>query len=314
MPGGIFISYRREDSAGIAGRIYDRLAGRYGREKVFFDVNSIAHGDDYVRVLSDRVGDCDALIVIIGRDWLKISDEHHRRRLDDPHDYVRVEIETALERVKVFPVIVDGAIMPTPEALPDGLKALARRQKVDISHDRFDADAERLTNALIFVERENRPSAVQAPVESPNPGPIRRDAINAVAIKPPKPGRILDPDDLQKGRWGGRAGREGRKLVAVLDQVRKSYFFVNLVVSATDGSPLVGPVIFHLHDSFAISVIHIRRIREQSWAMLEEVSTEGVFTVGVQVKDRNNRWTSLELDLATLPGLPKRFRTLCVTG
>ena len=157
MSGGIFISYRRGDSAGFAGRIYDRVANRLNRERVFFDVDNIELGADFVRVLSDRVGECDALVAIIGRDWLSATDEENRRRLDDPDDFVRIEIETALRRdIPVIPVLVDGAAMPRKESLPEPLKPLARRQGLGISHERFDADSERLTKALAFVEEARR--------------------------------------------------------------------------------------------------------------------------------------------------------------
>ena len=96
--GGVFISYRREDTAGFAGRIYDRLARRLGRDSVFIDVDNIAPGLDFVEVLSERVGQCDALVAVIGRGWASSADKDNRRRIDDPHDFVRIEIEAALER------------------------------------------------------------------------------------------------------------------------------------------------------------------------------------------------------------------------
>lgn len=157
MSGGIFISYRREDSAGFAGRIYDRLTSRLERERIFFDVDNIEPGLDFVKVLSDRVGACDALVAIIGKDWLSARDKHNRRRLDDPNDFVRIEIEAALERdIRVIPVLVDGACMPRQADLPPSLKMLARRQGLEISHTRFDSDAVRLTKALALVEEECR--------------------------------------------------------------------------------------------------------------------------------------------------------------
>ena len=123
MSGGVFISYRREDAAGFAGRIYDRLIQTLGRESVFIDVDNIPAGLDFVDVLSERVGRCDALIAVIGRNWLAAADRDNRRRLDDPNDFVRIEIGSALERsVPVIPVLVDGAAMPNADDLPDGLE------------------------------------------------------------------------------------------------------------------------------------------------------------------------------------------------
>ena len=127
MTGGVFISYRRDDSAASAGRVYDRLARRLGAENVFFDVDNIPPGVDFVDVLSERVGKCDALVAVIGRDWTSAAGKDNRRRLDDPNDFVRIEIEAALTRgVRVIPVLVEGAAMPGADELPESLKKLAR--------------------------------------------------------------------------------------------------------------------------------------------------------------------------------------------
>src|SRR5215472_13765092 len=108
--GGIFISYRREETAANAGRLYDRLSGRFGEDRVFMDVDSIAYGVDFTRAVVDAVSGCDVLLVLIGRDWLAITDGKGRRRLDNSDDWVRVEIETALQRdIRVVPMLVDGA-------------------------------------------------------------------------------------------------------------------------------------------------------------------------------------------------------------
>jgi hypothetical protein len=96
VAGGVFISYRREDSGGFAGQIYDRLTRNLGPDNVFFDVDSIAPGVDFIDTLNDRLGRCDALVAVIGKSWLSIADGDNRRRLDDPTDYVRLEIEAAL--------------------------------------------------------------------------------------------------------------------------------------------------------------------------------------------------------------------------
>ena len=189
--GVVFISYRREDAAGFAGRIYDRLAQTLGRENVFIDVDNIPAGLDFVDVLSDRVGRCDALIAIVGKHWLTSANEDNSRRLDDANDFVRVEIEAALNRnVPVIPVLVDGAVMPRADELPDGLKKLVRRQGIDVSHNRFDSDAERLTDALARIEgrQPERPSASAASRASEPASPyksaagVRRLAAAAAAI------------------------------------------------------------------------------------------------------------------------------------
>ena len=124
---------------------------------------------------------------------------------------------------------------------------------------------------------------------------------------PPSPLPVRHKDDIQKDRWGGTEGRDGRVLEAHLGEVTAHDFDVDLIVRSTDGSVLEGPVIFHLHDTFSRSRIAIRTIREGSWAALQEVNSYGVFTAAAQVRNRLGSWTSLELDLKGLKGLPRRF-------
>ena len=108
--GRIFISYRRGDTSATAGRLFDRLEGRFGVGSVFMDVDTIEPGLDFVEVIGGAVGSCDVLLALIGARWLGAVDEHGRRRLDDPDDFVVLEITTALERgIRVIPVLVDGA-------------------------------------------------------------------------------------------------------------------------------------------------------------------------------------------------------------
>src|SRR5215471_5118129 len=95
--GGVFISYRRQESSGITGRLYDRLAGRFGDDQVFMDVDTIALGADFTQVITQAVSNCTVLLAVIGPGWLTATDEDGQRRLDDPDDIVRVEIHTALE-------------------------------------------------------------------------------------------------------------------------------------------------------------------------------------------------------------------------
>src|SRR5262245_6738119 len=127
-PGGIFVSYRREDTAQAAGRLSDRLRDRFGAKRIFIDVESIGLGLDFVEVITKALGSCDLLLALIGNEWLTVVDDEGRRRLDDEHDYVRIEIEAALQRnIRVVPILVDGARMPRTEELPQGLHALVRR-------------------------------------------------------------------------------------------------------------------------------------------------------------------------------------------
>jgi len=180
MGGQIFISYRREDTEGYTGRLYDRLHGRFPQNKIFIDVDSIEPGVDFVKAIEASVASCDVLVAVIGKRWLTVS-EGRRRRLDNPQDYVRLEIGTALQRgIRVIPVLVEGALMPQSDQLPDDLKALTRRNALNVSHDRFLADAERLTTA---VERalEDARVELQRPEEEKERLPAPAEAV----IPPP---------------------------------------------------------------------------------------------------------------------------------
>ena len=148
-PGRIFISYRREETAYPAGWLYDRLADHFGSSQVFKDVDSIELGDDFVEVITSAVGACDVLLAVIGPEWLTITDAHGRRRLDNPDDFVRLEIEAALSRrVRVIPILVDGASMPRADELPDSMAILERRQALELSPARFAFDTGRLLKVL----------------------------------------------------------------------------------------------------------------------------------------------------------------------
>jgi hypothetical protein len=193
--GTVFISYRREDSAPSAGRIYDRLAQRMGPDNVFFDVENIQPGSDFAHVLAESVGDCDALVAVIGRRWISSTDENNQRRLDDPNDFVRIEIEAALQRdVRVIPVLVDGAAMPKSKDLPEALKRLSRKQGIEISHTRFDSDVERLTRALSLIEKQLLKAAIPASLEN-----TRAATPTNVGILTPKVELLFSPKDPGSG-------------------------------------------------------------------------------------------------------------------
>lgn len=145
----IFISYRRQDSEGYVGRLYDHLTGHFGPEDIFMDVSSIEPGVDFVQVLEQAVAACDVLIAVIGPQWLTISDGSGQRRLDQWNDFVRIEIASALRQGKlVIPALVGAARMPSAPDLPEDLAPLARRNAVELSHQRFAYDVERLVTAV----------------------------------------------------------------------------------------------------------------------------------------------------------------------
>ena len=152
----IFISYRREDSAPYAGRLYDRLSQRFGADQVFMDVDTIKPGVDFVEIVEAAVGSCDVLIAVIGKHWLSLTGRDGQRRLDHPEDFVRLEVATALKRnVRTIPVLVEGAIMPRSDELPDDLVPLARRHALELSDARWAFDTGRLIKILEEVLDEH---------------------------------------------------------------------------------------------------------------------------------------------------------------
>ncbi len=149
MSGQIFISYRREESRWSARSLHDRLAQRFDRKQIFMDVDSVGLGEDFVKTIEETVGSCDVLIAVIGAHWLTSTDAQGGRRLDNPEDFVRTEIATALRRhIRVIPVLVDGASMPQSADLPDDLKPLVRRNALLVGDTHFDDDCRRLMAAI----------------------------------------------------------------------------------------------------------------------------------------------------------------------
>jgi hypothetical protein len=145
----IFISYRRDDAEGQAGRLFDDLVKYFGPSAVFMDVTGIEPGRDFRRVIDEHVASCGVLLALIGKDWLDAKDQSGARRLDDPTDFVRLETASALKRdIPVVPVLVQGAKMPRAEQLPDVLKELAYRNGVELTHARWDSDVDVLAKQL----------------------------------------------------------------------------------------------------------------------------------------------------------------------
>jgi hypothetical protein len=147
---GIFISYRRQDSQSAAGRLADSLKEHLPEAAVFRDVETIEAGVDFVDAINAALESCGVLLAVIGPRWISIQDDAGQRRLDDPNDYTRLELATGLGRsdVRVIPVLVDGAAMPAVETLPDDLKALARRNALELTDKRWEYDVSQLVATL----------------------------------------------------------------------------------------------------------------------------------------------------------------------
>jgi hypothetical protein len=133
----IFISYRRDDSAGYAHAIHSRLLQHFSQDQVFMDVDTMEPGVDFVREIEKAVGECDVLVALIGKRWVG-GEAGGTSRLDDTKDFVRLEISTALARdIRVIPVLVDGMIMPDEDSLPAPVKLITRRNAIELSDFKF---------------------------------------------------------------------------------------------------------------------------------------------------------------------------------
>lgn len=149
MPGTIFINYRKDDTRWNALALYNELQKYFEKDQLFKDFNTILPGDDFVVSIENALRKCDVLLVLIGPAWLNMKDDTGRRRLDDPDDFVVLEISTALTRnIQVIPVLIDNTPMPKASELPESMRSLYRRQFVEISNTRFEDDVHNLAEAI----------------------------------------------------------------------------------------------------------------------------------------------------------------------
>lgn len=145
----VFMSYRRGDAGGYAGRLTDTLIQRLGARSVFQDVTAISPGEDYTVAIDRALADCDAALVVIGPGWLTVTSPQGARRLLEPGDYVRLELATILRRdIRAIPVLVGGARLPKAAELPDDLQALAQRQAVELHDETWREDVDGLLRSL----------------------------------------------------------------------------------------------------------------------------------------------------------------------
>lgn len=171
----IFVSYRREDSAGWAGRIHDALEGHFGDHQLFMDVTDISLGEDFRDVVRRRLSTVETVIVVIGPQWLTVENANGDRRIDDPRDVVRLEVAAALQSpATVIPVLVDGASMPGPDELPAELSLLSFTNALEIDPAGFSDDMQRLVRAADPDASLRRRSS--------NISPKRRRTGNTLAV------------------------------------------------------------------------------------------------------------------------------------
>ena len=161
----VFISYRRQDSASSCGRIYDHLVAHFGAANVFRDIDSLAPGDRFAEKIREYISQCDAVIVLIGSRWLSVADVAGRRRLDDPEDFVRMEImEAAAQGKFIVPALHDGAQMPSPKDLPPEVAFLAQRNAIELTDRHFGSDMKELVDALTKASGRSGDAERQAPL------------------------------------------------------------------------------------------------------------------------------------------------------
>lgn len=176
----IFISYRRNDSEGEAGRLFDDLTSNFSDDSVFMDVAAIEPGRDFRKAIDKSVANCSVLLAIVGLEWLEAKNASGGRRLDDPNDFVRIELASVLGRdIPVIPVLVRGAKMPRVEQLPDELKELAYRNAVELTHARWKSDVQVLIRALRPFMDE--PDAGSVEKENEIVGPREESTISQVS-------------------------------------------------------------------------------------------------------------------------------------
>jgi TIR domain len=177
------VNYRRSDSGGEAGRLFDDLTSRFSPESVFMDVSAIEPGRDFRKAIDQSVATCSVLLAMIGQEWLDLRDAQGARRLDDTNDFVRMELVSALRRdIPVIPVLVRGAKMPNAEQLPDDLKELAYRNAVELTHARWKSDVQVLLRALRpYLDAPDADAAApqssagrNLPAEAAGEGSVRR--------------------------------------------------------------------------------------------------------------------------------------------
>jgi formylglycine-generating enzyme required for sulfatase activity len=167
MAGKIFINYRRANALAGAGRLQDRLAEAFGKKNLFMDVDHIPAGVDFVTYLSQQVAECDVFLAVMAPGWLDARDDAGQRRIDDPADFVAIEIAAALARgdkIRVIPVLLDGTPMPKADELPEALKPLARRNAVDVRNAQFGRDAEVLIGKIREALKADKPAPKRWPL------------------------------------------------------------------------------------------------------------------------------------------------------
>lgn len=246
LPGIVFLSYRREDTQHVAGRLFDRLTDRFGDDRVFMDIDSIEPGVDFTEVVADAIGRCTVLLALIGQRWATLTNAQGQRRLDTPGDLVAAEIAAALSRdIRVIPVLVDGAAMPNQTQLPPALQTLAFRNAVHLRHETFRADTTRMLDTLerVFQRPPHGEASTDQPPAAATPAPSNenlntRSTGTEPATSARRPGSQIHPNapDRQHPKWAPFRRDEGRSArLTVTLRADRSISYTFTVKTGLDG-------------------------------------------------------------------------------
>jgi hypothetical protein len=256
---GIFISYRRDDSAAITGRIFDRLSAHFGSDAVFMDIDSIPVGHDFREHIGQTLERCDVMLVVVGRRWSGPPGETSRR-IDDPADLVRLELEGGLARnIPLVPVLVDGAATPSPLELPESLRGFSYRNGATIDAgkdfhphvDRLIRDIEALIRRPAPAPKRKAPAADTAKVARGSSGEARQDRP-AVADAPAERRRGVSPGVGRFLAWGG--------LTLVLGIAGLVLLYYAGVLAAPEAVPIYGGILL-----LALALVGAQCWLEQRW-------------------------------------------------
>ena len=261
----IFINYRRMDTEGYVGRLYDHLIQQFKPENIFMDVQNIEPGADFVQVLENAVAQCEVFIAMIGPHWLNLTDDSGERRLDQWNDFVRIEIESAIKHEKlVIPVLVGGSKMPSPRDLPESIQALARRNAITVSHQHFARDVEglakfiketvpshpsfkRRADSVIITKKENELKEVRMDLINASDSPLydyRVEQRYFPVLGEGYPdanimfvGEAPGKQEAEKGRpFVGPSGDVLAEMLATIDLEREDVFITNILLDRAPGN------------------------------------------------------------------------------
>jgi hypothetical protein len=216
----VFISYRRDESAGYAGRIADSFEEYFGEDKVFRDIDSLEPGLDFSEAIERALESSEVLLAVIGKHWLTATDAAGQRRLENPHDFVRVEIATALKRnIRVIPVLVQGASMPSADEVPEDLAPLTRRNAFELHDTSWRDDFRRL---ITVIERVIKGTSAATPDDPEVKRPIKKQTAT------PDDSEVKRP--IKRLLWWAAGG------ILMLAAIASLYGLYQMINSGPDGT------------------------------------------------------------------------------